>query len=104
MASFFGSILLFLLFVVGFMLFMGLALLSRMLGGVRNLWNLFTGKGYSSSKRRQTSNKQYHSEGIFTDNGKQSTRSEDQGHRPHSSGVFKEDEGTYVDFEEIKDN
>lgn len=101
MASFFGSILLFLLFAVGFMLFMGLALLSRMFGGVKNMWNFFTGKGRSTTNSKR-SGKQYHSDGVYTETNQQSNKSADQGHRPHSSGVFKEDEGTYVDFEEIK--
>lgn len=102
MASFFGSILILLLFGILMILFFGLSLLARLVGGVKNLWNIFTGKGLNQGNRGYSRS----NSGTYTsgnnNSGQQSGTSTDQGHRPHSKGVFADDEGTYVDFEEIK--
>lgn len=99
MAALFGSILMLLLFAVLFILILGINLLARFVGGINNLWNIITGQGVSSDNRNRGRN-------GYTYQQKQShqssTSSTDQGHRPHSKGVFGDDEGTYVDFEEVK--
>jgi len=101
MAAFFGSILFLILFVILFILVMGLSLLARLVGGVRNLWNIFTGKGinWGDRQRSNTRNSTNNSNTTY----EESTTSSNQGDRPHSKGVFGDDEGTYVEFEEVKE-
>lgn len=101
MAAFFGSIIVILLFITLFILVLGINLIARLVGGLRNLWNIIMGKGFASntrSQRRQNTTYTYN-----TQSQGQYGAAEDQGHRPHSKGVFGDDEGTYVDFEEIKE-
>lgn len=100
MFSFLGSILMMLLVAVFVVLMFGISILANLFGGIRNLWNFFTGKNTNAGSYRKK-NQQYQSDGIYSDDSTKSTQSADQGHRPHSGGVFKDDEGTYVDFEEI---
>lgn len=103
MAAFFGSILFLLLFAVLFILVLGLNFLAKLVGGIRNLWNILTGKGFSSNNSRQnTGYYERETSSSSNSNTSNSHTSSDQGHRPHSKGVFGDDEGTYVDFEEIK--
>lgn len=90
-----------LLVAVFVVLMFGISILSNLFGGIRNLWNLVTGKNINAGSYGKK-NQQYQSDGIYSDDSTKSAQSADQGHRPHSGGVFKDDEGTYVDFEEIK--
>ena len=85
------------LFFVLAILIIGLSLLAKLFGGVRNVWNIVTGKGVTNNT--SGSNNTY-----YQTEEQQSATSENQGDRPHSRGVFKDDEGTYVDFEEVKED
>lgn len=116
-----GTLLFLILFVLLFVLFLGINLLARLVGGVRNLWRMLTGGGFGQPDNRfsRGGSNSYGQQGGYSQQGSygqaggynqqgsesygQTTgQSADQGHRPHSKGVFADDEGTYVDFEEIK--
>lgn len=110
-----GTLLFLILFVLLFVLFLGINLLARLVGGVRNLWRMLTGGGFEQPNNRYTNSGSnsygqqgsYNQTGGYNQQGAESYgqttgQSADQGHRPHSKGVFADDEGTYVDFEEIK--
>lgn len=103
--GFIGAILSLLLFAVIFVAVVGLILFARLMGGIRNLWNLITGQGKKAN--HNGNNSYYTNGGGYYDKGSNSNQhsgtSANQGNRPHSKGVFSDDEGTYVDFEEIKD-
>lgn len=96
-----GSFLFLILFVLLFVVVLGLNILARIFGGVRNLWDFLTGNrsnSYQQGGRGFSSNA--HSSGSNA-GGNKSSASTNQSNRPHSKGVFADDEGTYVDFEEI---
>lgn len=100
--GFFGTLLFLFIFAVFFVFILGLNVLARLLGGVRNLWNLFT-KGTINSNSGKFGNGFSNAQKGYGTNQNHSTTSDNQGDRPHSKGVFGDDEGTYVDFEEIKE-
>ena len=96
MAAFLGSILTLLLFSVLFLLGIGLAFMANLFGGIGNLLRFFTGNRRTTNADRRKHDTQSNSSNFTGDT------SCNQSNRPHSDGVFADDEGTYVDFEEIK--
>lgn len=95
------SIFMFLAFIAIFLLAFGLALVSRLLGGVGNLLKLF---GFGKSDT-QNSNRQYSSNNQHTANSRSSANRSSHtktGNGKSPGKIFGNDEGTYVDFEEIK--
>lgn len=103
--GFFASIFFMLLFAVLFILIMGINLLARLFGGIGNLWNFITGNRKASWNSRGNRQRGYTSSGSSSSGSESYTggASANQADRPHSKGVFRDDEGTYVDFEEVKD-
>ena len=81
-----------LFFVALAVLVIGLVIVSRIVKGIFNVGRKMTGKDFTGNRR----------EDFRQDN----TRSSGTGTRTHSpkkKKVFDDDEGEYVDFEEIKD-
>ena len=97
--GFIGAILFMLLSAILIIAVMGISLLARLFGGLSNLWRVVTGGN------RGTQQSAYRRPGNNTNNGsnaKANSNTANQGARPRSNGkVFSDDEGTYVDFEEI---
>jgi hypothetical protein len=79
--------------VVLFLLFVGLSLLSFLLGGLANVWRMFRlgGSTYKQYRKQATANAKTQSASSYAQN-------------PAPDGkIFAADEGIYVDFEEVKD-
>lgn len=94
--GFFGALFFLIFSAIVFIFVLGMSTLVRIFGGIGNLWNFFTGR-----KRKPSSNN-YYSQTNGGSNSQTRNASANQSNRPHSTGVFGDDEGTYVDFEEIK--
>lgn len=93
-----GTLFFMILFALLFIVVLGINILVRLVGGIRNLWNIITGNprsrqngGFSAGYSNTRESTEYES------------TSTNQQNRPHSKGVFADDEGTYVDFEEVKE-
>ncbi len=100
MSTFLTALFTVLIFVLVFIL-IGLFLMSRLVGGFGNLraiYRLFTGKGRQGA--RQQSAKSSSSRRASHASAAQGRSAQQKG----SSGgkMFGENEGTYVDFEEVK--
>lgn len=100
MLSFLASLFFIALFIVLFILVIGVSLLSRFFGGLGNLWKAFTGRSFSHNSAKSQSS------GNFNNNTSGS-RTNDRNHsygNPSSGGkIFGNDEGVYIDFEEVRD-
>ena len=102
---FIGLILVIILFAVSFILLLGFSLLIRLFGGIRKVWDTLTGvnnmrKAYSGASSRSDNG----SSSSYGNTSNMHGRSSEQGNRPRSGGqVFGDDEGTYVEFEEVKE-
>ena len=87
--SFIGAIVI----VVLFFLLVGLMLLSSLLGGLANVWRMFRlgGSAYKQYRKGAAAGSESQSASSYARN-------------PVSNGkIFGADEGTYVDFEEVRD-
>lgn len=99
------TIFIFIAVLLLFAIFLALAfvinILSSLVGGISNLWNLITGKrvgksnAYSSSNNSSSSN---FSGNSSSDTGQHNSHSHKKGEK-----VFTADDGEYVSFEEVKD-
>lgn len=103
MLGFLISLLLIALFVVVFLLGIGLFLLSKIFGGIGNAMSMvrkFFGIGQKPSAQNASNSRTSYSDGAsYTSSSGGSSKGENSG----SSGkMFERDEGTYVDFEEVK--
>lgn len=95
------GIIFFVLFCILALLFMGAYLLSKLLGGFANLKNIFcqlTGWGKKKSQKSSAQTSSSYDNFSRTAN---KTKKEDAGHAPEVK-VFGQNEGTYIDFEEVK--
>ena len=91
------------LFFASLFIVLGLYLMSRMVGGVRNLhalYRLFTGRN-AKSTQRGSAKKSAQDRSAHTYNNKSSASTAEQT-KPNGK-MFGDNEGTYVDFEEVKD-
>lgn len=100
MSAFLTALLIVLFFVLAFIL-IGLYLMSRVVGGFGNLraiYRFFTGKGASkaqgSSAKSSSSN---NSSRTYTNKEKTQKKSAQT-----PGKMFEQNEGTYVEFEEVK--
>ena len=100
METFFTAALMVFLFIVLGVVFIGFYLMSQLVGGFGNLkalYRLFTGKEksttrQSSAKSSDKSSRTYHE------------KTETTGGKAHTDDkVFGQNEGTYVEYEEVKD-
>ncbi len=105
------SILLFFFFLVLFVIvgavFVGVYLLSKLMGGFSNLKHLFyqlTGWGCKDNARRTSAKKSASSRRSSRTSSTSQSTSSAQDSNSSSGKVFGQNEGTYVDFEEVKDN
>ena len=112
MWSFLGSIFIVILFVLFFLLMLGVSFIARLISGLRDMWHSMTGsdmsdgysRGQSSARSYDYSSGQSSAQGYeYSSESSRQDASSYQGDRPHSQGVFADDEGTYVDFEEVKE-
>jgi hypothetical protein len=83
-----------------------LRIVSTLVGGLTNLWNIITGKGINAQQSRSshaygnnTTNSTAYSTNQYSSNNHSNASAS---HHQHGEKVFKADEGEYVDFEEIK--
>jgi hypothetical protein len=95
------GIIFFVLFCVLALLLMGAYLLSKLLGGFSNLKNLFSQlTGWGKENREKESAKTSSSRDNFSRTANK-TKKEDGNQGPETK-VFGQNEGTYIDFEEVK--
>ena len=89
--SFLGAILFLILFLAFFVFLLGINILAGIVSGLREFWNMLTGGSSYSYDNNGSSDS---TDGIYNRNN----RSQND-----SGQVFADDEGTYVDFEEVKE-
>lgn len=77
-----------LFFVALAVLVIGLVIVSRIVKGIFNVGRKMTGKDFTGNRREDNT---------------RSSGTETRTHSPRKKKVFDDDEGEYVDFEEIKD-
>ena len=101
MSAIFFGIIFSVLFCVLALLLMGAYLLSKLLGGFSNLKNLFSQlTGWGKENREKESAKTSSSRDNFSRTANK-TKKEDGNQGPETK-VFGQNEGTYIDFEEVK--
>ena len=81
-----------LFFVALAVLVIGLVIVSRIAKGIFNVGRKMTGKDFTGNRRED-----------FRQENTRSSGTETRTHSPRKKKVFDDDEGEYVDFEEIKD-
>lgn len=102
MEAFFTVVFIIILIVLGFIL-IGFWLMSRLVGGfgnLRALYRLFKGKGVQGA--RHNTAKTSGSARSERTNNKKSHATANGNVKSASGKMFEHDEGTYVDFEEVK--
>ena len=98
--SILGAILFVILFFIFFIFILGINLIASFVGGLRELWNILTGRSSTDYNRDLYSSSRGNARGSnSSQNGDMSGQSSYSG----SGKVFADDEGTYVDFEEVKE-
>ena len=90
-------------FIIFGLVAIGIYLMSKMLGGFGNLraiYRLFSGRGQSTAQQRtaHSSSSSGHSSRTYT-NKEKTTKNSAQ--TPEK--MFEQNEGTYVDFEEVRE-
>jgi len=102
METFFTALLVFLFIVFG-IVFIGFYLMSKMVGGFGNLkaiYRLFTGRGMADARPRTAKSSSSGSSSYTYNNKGQASG----GDTRREGKMFGQHEGTYVDFEEVKDS
>lgn len=100
----YGFLMLF--FIIFFIFLLGMYLLSTLLGGLGNVWNLLrklTGWGTDSRTHTAKSSSSAHASSRSSDAGT-SRRTPPPGNHHRGEKMFGDNEGTYVDFEEVKES
>lgn len=101
MSSFLTALLVFLFFVLG-IVFIGFYLMSKMVGGFSNLkalYRLFTGRGKPNARQRSAKSS---SSGTSSRTYNREDRASG-GVTPRNEKMFGQNEGTYIEFEEVKE-
>lgn len=95
-------ILFLILFIIMGLVALGLTLLSRLVGGLRNLRSLFrvftggkTQDAWHGSAKTSSSNKSSHADSDAYSSDKKNAQTNDK--------MFGHNEGTYVEFEEVRE-
>lgn len=98
--SFLGAILFLILFLAFFVFLLGINILAGIVGGLREFWNMLTGGSSYSYDNNGSSDS---TDGIYNRNNRSQNDTVSRGGSSDSGQVFADDEGTYVDFEEVKE-
>ena len=99
--SFILPILFLILFIILGLVALGLALISRLVGGLRNLRSLFRmfSGGHTQGARRSSAKSSSSSQSSRAYRQKNSS---DKKNAQTPEKMFEQNEGTYVEFEEVK--
>jgi len=92
------------LFLVFFAIAFVLSVLSKLFGGIENLWYILTGKKVRSKASYGGSSKTYSSSNSYSSSSTNNASQSSSGASNHKKDgkVFTADEGEYIAFEEIK--
>lgn len=99
MSTFLTALFTILFFLLAFIL-IGLYLMSRLVGGFGNLkalYRLFTGKGKGNTRQRSAKSSGKSSRSYNNKSKKTESKAQTDGK------MFGQNEGTYVEFEEVKE-
>jgi hypothetical protein len=100
--SFILPILFLILFIILGLVALGLALISRLVGGLRNLRSLFRMFIGRQAQGAQRSSAKSSSSGRSSHASYKKENSSDKKNAQTTEKMFGQNEGTYVEFEEVK--